>query len=119
MMSRPHNSILSMLLGTGLIGLAFGAFAALRLLLEALGAARSGMAGGLGSLAALLTALVNSLAMPLVFDQFEESSVVFFAFAGLLVLWVRRHRTRVGLPVIHPEVRPTRRSRFVVPSVRE
>jgi O-antigen ligase len=119
MMSRPHNSVLSVLLGTGLVGLALGGFAALRLLLEALGAARAGVPGGLGSLAALLTALVNSLAMPLVFDQFEESSVVFVAFAGLLVLWVRRQRSRAGRPTTHPEGRMVRRSRFIAPSVRD
>jgi O-antigen ligase len=86
--SAPHNSLLAVLLSTGIVGLVFVLAYGLRLAIELLGPARRGMLGSRGVLGAIPAGLVNSLGMPLIFDQYEESSLVFISFAALSVFWV-------------------------------
>ncbi|HEC99034.1 MAG TPA: O-antigen ligase family protein [Proteobacteria bacterium] len=86
--SHPHNSLYSVLLGTGAIGaLAFGSYL-FRLLREGMQTARQRLPGAIGGAGALAAGLVNSLAMPLIGDQYEESSLVFCCMMALFVLFV-------------------------------
>jgi O-antigen ligase len=86
--SDPHNSLFSILLGTGALGMATFLLYALRLIYEILKAASLRLPGAIGCAAAISMGLVNSLAMPLIFDEFEESSLVFICISALFILFV-------------------------------
>jgi O-antigen ligase len=84
----PHNSIFSILLGTGFLGLATFFVLALRLARETLATAFRSLPGAVGCSAALVAGLVNSLAMPLVYSEWEESSLVFACIFAFFILFV-------------------------------
>ncbi len=86
--SHPHNSLISVLLGTGAIGAIAFMLYGFRLLREIIQTTREKYPGAVGCAGALAAALVNSLAMPLVGDQYEESSLVFCCIMALFVLFV-------------------------------
>lgn len=86
--ASTHNSVLSVLLGTGLLGAFFLIGYLSRLARESLGPARARQPGSIGVAAALVAGIVNSLAMPMIMDEWEESSLVFVSFASLAVFWV-------------------------------
>lgn len=86
--SHPHNSIISVLLGTGAFGaLMFGIYL-IKLTIELIKTAARRLPGAIGCLGAIMAGLVNSLAMPLVGDQYEESSLVFISFSAFFILFV-------------------------------
>lgn len=86
--TNPHNSIFSVLLGTGLLGFMFAITYVLRALREFLRTARLRLPGAVGCTAGILAALVNSLSRPLVFDEWETSSLVFASITAFMVLFV-------------------------------
>jgi O-antigen ligase len=86
--SDPHNSLFSILLGTGAIGMTTFLLYTLRLIYEIFKAAFLRLPGATGCAAAISMGLVNSLAMPLIFDEFEESSLVFVCISALFILFV-------------------------------
>ncbi|MBW2011405.1 MAG: O-antigen ligase family protein [Deltaproteobacteria bacterium] len=86
--SRPHNSLFSILLGTGVMGMLVFLFYALRLLKEVFVTSTRRVPGAVGCAAAIAMALVNSLANPLIFDQFEESTLVFVSISVFFALFV-------------------------------
>jgi len=80
-----HNSILSVLLGTGLFGMLFYCLFLIKLGIESLRSIAAKRQGSIGSTAAIVTGLVNSLAIPLVADYWMEPSFSFCCFLGLSV----------------------------------
>ncbi len=86
--TSPHNSIFSVLLGTGLLGFMFAITYVFRALREFFRTSRLRLPGAIGCTAGIIAALVNSLAMPLVFDEWEESSLVFASITAFMVLFV-------------------------------
>ena len=86
--SSPHNSIFSILLGTGLTGLLVLIIYVLKLLREFMRSTRERRPGAIGCAAAISTGLVNSLAMPLIFDEWEESSLVLVSVITFMTLYV-------------------------------
>jgi O-antigen ligase len=94
----PHNSIFSVLLGTGLIGLIVVLIYFFRLLREFFRTSFLRLPGAIGCGAGLATGLVNTLTMTLVLDEWEESSLIFACLSALLVFFVllpyrRKNRT--------------------------
>lgn len=83
-----HNSLISVLLGTGAIGAIAFMLYGFRLLREIIQTTREKYPGAIGCASALIAGLVNSLSMPLVGDQYEESSLVFACMTALFVLFV-------------------------------
>jgi O-antigen ligase len=84
----PHNSIFSILLGTGFLGLSTFLLLALRLSKEILQTAFRRLPGAVGCASAIVAGLINSLAMPLVYAEWEESSLVFACMLGFFMLFV-------------------------------
>jgi O-antigen ligase len=104
--SHPHSSVLSVLLGTGAFGaLAFTIYV-LRLFRELLRTNLARLPGAVGCASAMAAGLVNSLAMPLVGDQWEESSLVFASLTALFILYV--------YSAYLPEVNKLKRARAIV-----
>jgi hypothetical protein len=85
----PHSSIVGVLAGTGIAGLTLVALFLTRLFGECSRAVARGRVGAVGLSAGLATGLVNSLSMPIILDQWEESSIVFVFLASLLVASLR------------------------------
>ena len=84
----PHNSLLSVLLGTGILGMLTVTFYFLRLLREFYRTTVKRLPGAVGCTAAILTGLVNSLSTPFVLEQWEEASFVFAAMTAFSILFV-------------------------------
>lgn len=83
-----HNSYLAAILAGGVFGAILVVFVLARLARLALRAVRSFRVGAVGGAAALCTGLVNSMAMPMIFDQWEESALASAALIGLLSFFV-------------------------------
>lgn len=95
----PHNSLFSVILGTGFLGALTVLIYSFRLMREFFRTAFHRVPGAIGCTAAICAGLVNSLAMPLVFDEWEESSLVFACMTAFLILFVllpyrQQHSTR-------------------------
>ena len=86
--SHLHNSIVGALVGTGIFGTFFFMLYIIRLGLEIVSTIFRKLPGAIGCAGALTAGIINSLAMPLIGDKWEESSVVFLCFNVLLVLFV-------------------------------
>ncbi len=84
----PHSSFFSIIVGTGLVGLSVALGYGFRLMKEFRRTVRMNVAGAVGCSAAIVAALINSLAKTLVFSEWEETSVVFACFSGLFLLFV-------------------------------
>lgn len=80
-----HNSILSVLLGTGLTGMFFYGLFLIKLGFQSVKSIAVKRQGCFGVVAALTVGLVNSLAIPLVGDHWMEPSFAFCCFLGLSV----------------------------------
>lgn len=86
--ANPHNSLFSILLGTGILGFSIFLLLVVRLTGEILRTAFRKLPGSIGCAAALVAGLVNSLAMPLVYSEWEESSLVFACILSFFTLFV-------------------------------
>jgi O-antigen ligase len=86
--SNPHNSLFSILLGTGALGMVTFLAYGFRLLREFFRTALQKLPGSVGCASAIIAGLVNSMAMTLVFDKWEESSLVFACLMAFFVLFV-------------------------------
>ena len=86
--NAPHNSLLSVLLGTGLVGMLPVLVYVFRTLRELLKTVIPRRPGSIGCAAAIVTGLVNSQGMPLVLDEWEESTLVFICVTAFSVLFV-------------------------------
>jgi O-antigen ligase len=86
--SDPHNSIFSILLGTGFLGFLTFLFLVFKLAREIILTAFRKQPGAIGCAAALVAGLINSMAMPLVYAEWEESSLVFACIFSLFILFV-------------------------------
>jgi O-antigen ligase len=84
----PHNSIFSVLLGTGLIGLTVVLIYFFRLLREFLRTSFHRLPGAIGCGVGIAAGLVNTLSMTLVFDEWEESSIIFACLNSLFIFFV-------------------------------
>lgn len=80
-----HNSILSVLLGTGLIGMFFYGVFLIKLGIQSVKSLDAKRKGCIGVTAAILTGLINSLSIPLVADYWMEPSFSFCCFLGLSI----------------------------------
>jgi hypothetical protein len=81
--SLPHSSVFGVMMGTGMLGFSAVTAFVVQTSRECKKYIKIRYKGGIGSSAALLTGFVNSLAMPMVLDQWEESTLVF---VSLLVM---------------------------------
>jgi len=86
--SHLHNSIVGALVGTGVFGTLFFLLYLIRLGWEILTITFRKIPGATGCAGALTAGVINSLAMPLIGDKWEESSVVFLCFNVMFVLYV-------------------------------
>ncbi len=87
-----HNSLFTVLIGTGSVGLAFfGVFAA-KLWWSTLGKVWRRGPGTVGFAGALAAAFVNCLGNPLMADRWDTTSVVFVWLLGLFMLHIREPR---------------------------
>lgn len=86
--SSPHNSLFSVLLGTGAIGMFAVLLYGMRTLRELFLTVIPRRPGSVGCAAAIAAGLVNSLAMPMVFDEWEESTLVFICVTAFSILFV-------------------------------
>lgn len=86
--SNPHNSLFSVLLGTGILGMLTVIFYFLRLRQEFYKTTVKRLPGAVGCTAAICTGLVNSLSTPFVLEQWEEASFVFAAMTAFSILFV-------------------------------
>jgi O-antigen ligase len=80
-----HNAILSVLVGTGLLGVIFYGTFLMRLGIEFIRARAARAKGSVGGTAALTAGLINSLAIPMVADYWMEPSFAFCCFLGLFI----------------------------------
>jgi O-antigen ligase len=111
--SQPHNSVFSILLGTGFIGLSIVIAFLVKLIADSLRCLKFLRPGAIGCICAINAALVNSLAMPLIFDEWEESSLALTAFlaffASKVVIPVRKEWAASAAMVNQPFQRPLTR----------
>ena len=85
-----HNSYFAVILGTALLGVfAAGAFL-IRLVGHSLRYVRKKRAGAIGGAGALATGFINSNAMPMILDQWEESVLAFATLIAFMVFFVWR-----------------------------
>lgn len=82
--NHPHNSMFSILLGTGALGMSVFVIFACCFAKEFIQTSFRKVPGAIGCTAAIIAGLINSLAMPLVFDEWEESSLVFACMMSFL-----------------------------------
>jgi len=87
--SSPHNSFFSVIIGTGLTGLAFFGLFAIRLWWITIGRVWSRGTGTVGFTGALAAAFVNSLGYPMITDRWEPAGIIFVWLLGLFLLHVR------------------------------
>lgn len=80
-----HNSILSVILGTGLVGMFFYGLFLIKFGIQSIKSLATKRQGCIGFTAAVVTGLINSLAIPLVGDYWMEPSFAFCCFLGLSV----------------------------------
>lgn len=100
--TNTHNSILSVLLGTGLVGMAIVVRATLCWGWDALRVARRGQKGSIGCTAAICAGLVNSLSVAFLGETWMMSTYSFICVLALFSLYVgtdpiRRERQRLVL----------------------
>lgn len=96
--ARSHNSLFTVLIGTGLIGLLFFAIFSIRLWWDALISVWRRIPGTVGFTGALAAAFVNSLGMPLMADRWVTTSIVFVWLLGLFVFYIHGDRQQTGPP---------------------
>jgi hypothetical protein len=113
--SLPHSSIVGVMAGTGMIGLTLVGMFLTRLAHECRRALRRCGQGAVGATAALTAGLVNSLSMPIVLDQWEESTVVFVSLLSMFLLYSQVAPTsrNTRLPSMGPHQTRLARIRFV------
>jgi O-antigen ligase len=78
-----HNSILSVLLGTGLLGMFFYGIFLIKLGIQSVKSLAAKRQGCIGATAAIVAGLINSLSIALVADYWMEPSFSFCCFLGL------------------------------------
>ncbi|HUS57507.1 MAG TPA: O-antigen ligase family protein [Planctomycetota bacterium] len=86
--TNPHNSVFSVLLGTGAAGLLLAVAAMLRLTRETLHATRWTRPGAVGAAAAMGAGIVNSMGLPIIGDIWMAPTVVLASMLALHVLFV-------------------------------
>ena len=86
--NNPHNSLFSVLLGTGVFGMLTVFIFGSRLLREFYQGTAHGRPGAIGCTAAICAGLVNSLSQPLVLDEWQGSSLVFVSMMAFFLLFV-------------------------------
>jgi len=91
--TNTHNAVISVLLGCGAVGFLAAAIMALRAARELLLALRRRVLLSGGVLAAMITALVNSMTLAFIGEGWMPSTFVFICFFALLNLHVRSART--------------------------
>ncbi|MCE5230705.1 O-antigen ligase family protein [bacterium] len=94
--TNTHNAILSVLLGTGLVGLALAARAVLRWAGDGLRATRRRQKGSVGCAAAISAGLVNSMSVAFLGETWMMSS---FSFVCMLALFSLFIATDISRPV--------------------
>ena len=86
--TNTHNSGLSVVLGTGVAGLAIVALALRRLLHEGIRALRNNQTGANGAIAALIAGLLNSMSVAFLGEAWMMSSFSFFCVLALFILFI-------------------------------
>lgn len=93
-----HNSLFTVLIGTGSVGLALFGLFSLRLWWTTLGKVWRRGPGTVGFAGALAAAFVNCLGMPMMADRWISTSVVFVWLLGLFLLHVRGSGETTRIP---------------------
>jgi hypothetical protein len=86
--ANPHISLFSVILGTGLIGgiIVFGFL--IRLMRELLKTTFQKLPGSIGCASAIFTGLINSLSIPIIFDEWREGSLAFSCVLSFFIFFV-------------------------------
>lgn len=96
--TNTHNSLLSVMLGMGLIGVAIVGVAGFRFVLE-FGRSRSaGRPGAVGVGSSLFAGLLNAMAIAYLGEIWRSPSVAFAGVLALHVMWIQRHSVQGGQP---------------------
>ncbi|TKJ38116.1 MAG: hypothetical protein CEE38_04990 [Planctomycetes bacterium B3_Pla] len=86
--NNTHNSFFTVLVGTGLLGLGVVTVGLLRLASETRMAAYSASSGFIGCTSAFTVCLVNSMNLPIIWDQWRPPYLVFACFLCLHTLYL-------------------------------
>jgi len=86
--NNTHNSIFSVLLGTGMLGFGLVAVGVARLSGEVMKISRSRPPGFVGCTAAIVVCFVNSMNLPILWDQWSPPCLVFACFLCLHTLYL-------------------------------
>jgi hypothetical protein len=89
-----HNGFIATVLGCGIVGGLLAVWFVLRLAAQSLRGLRWASPGAIGGAAALVTALVNTNAMPMFLELWEESNLVSTALVAYLVYFVWNREPR-------------------------
>jgi hypothetical protein len=86
--ANPHISVFSVLLGTGLMGaiIVFGFL--IRLMRELLKTTFKRLPGSIGCASAIFTGFINSLSIPIIFDEWREGSLAFSCVLSFFIFFV-------------------------------
>ena len=87
-MTYSHNFVISILMGTGLLGFFIFFLFLIKLAAELIRALRGNIKGSMGIMAAMAAGFVNSLAMPMIADRWFTASFAFLSFFALFILYV-------------------------------
>jgi O-antigen ligase len=87
-MTYSHNFVISILMGTGLLGLSIFFVFLIKLAAELIRALRSKIKGAMGIMAAMAAGFVNSLAMPMIADRWVTASFAFMSIFALFIIHV-------------------------------
>ena len=86
--TNPHNAVFSVLLGTGVAGLLVVLGGVLRLAREMWLSSKLKLPGAIGATAAIATGLANSMALPVIGDEWMAPSAVFASLLALHILFI-------------------------------
>jgi O-antigen ligase len=88
LLSQPHNSFFSVMLGTGLLGMSFVLWFLGKLFFECWRTAMQKRPGAIGCASAMAMGIVNSLTNPFIFDKWEEATLIIVCFLALFTHFV-------------------------------
>lgn len=100
-MAYSHNFILSILIGTGFLGLTIFIFFPFKLAVELIRSSKRKIEGAAGAMGALAAGFVNSLSMPMIADRWATASFAFFSILFLFLLHVYPKRLQPSKSSFH------------------
>jgi len=87
-MAYSHNFIISILIGTGFLGLTVFLIFGFRFAMELVRSFKKKITGSVGIMGAMAAGFLNSLAMPMIADRWYTASFAFFSIMALFIIHV-------------------------------